>query len=246
MFDVNAVIKTAQEARAPKTIQIGERTYARPGEVAYVMPPQVNPLTTNSLQSVVDYWKATPDGEGERYIVCDWDSVEIVGKPDPQTQQRTVWLRALGATEWNERNVGRYLDRDAFVCWLSTAFAPGKGDAEGHLQKVIDIALHLKVEASVQGSGKGLSRAVATERRVGSQIKGEYEEPPNPLKLAPYRTFPEIDPVASVFTLVPQDQEGKLPLLGLFTSASSAWQAETRKLVKDWLKKELSDAIILG
>lgn len=60
---------------------------------------------------------------------------------------------------------------------------------------------------------------------------------PNPVTLAPYRTFPEIEQVESKFIF--RMKEG--PRAAIFEADGGAWKNETMFLIKEYLKDELKD-----
>jgi len=59
---------------------------------------------------------------------------------------------------------------------------------------------------------------------------------PNPVMLAPYRTFPEVEQPASPFVLrLKQGPEGGRPSLALFEADGGKWQLEAVKRVRTYL-----------
>ena len=77
--------------------------------------------------------------------------------------------------------------------------------------------------------------------KTGIASVGEAEVP-NPVTLAPYRTFPEIEQVESKFIF--RMKEG--PLAAIFEADGGAWKNEAMKRIKEYLVenlKELKDKI---
>ena len=80
----------------------------------------------------------------------------------------------------------------------------------------------------------GVTQSVTA--RVGIAKLGEAELP-NPIRLTPIRTFPELDQPSSLFVLrVRSGAAGSgLPLAALFESDGGAWQNEAIRAACDWL-----------
>lgn len=242
MFDVNALVKVAQEATEPKAVEIDGLKYVKSGSLQVVAPPKIETLAVNSLTAVVDYLKGQPDGDAKRFVVCDEDSVDVYSEPDRQFNRRTHWLQASAQNDWGEGKLNRYLSQVDFTIWLQTCFAPSPD-----LERALAIAANLKSEKVVDGSDNGLAQTVA----VRSGAKSEFVSIQNPFLLAPYRTFPEITPVLSPFILRLQNgKENEPPQLALFAGADATWRVETRRRVKAFLEAELQGllpvTVILG
>lgn len=64
---------------------------------------------------------------------------------------------------------------------------------------------------------------------------------PNPVTLAPYRSFTEIEQVESDFIF--RVKEG--PMCAIFEADGGAWRNEAMKRIKEYLRKELGDEITI-
>ncbi len=243
MFDVKEVIRTAQEAAEPKTIEVDGLPYAKSGSLAVIEPPGIKTLAVNSLTAVVDYLKGQPDGDARRFIICHEDEVNVFSAPDQQFKRRVHWLTAKVDADWRARAVNSYFSQIEFVIWLQTCFFP-TADRE----RALAVVANLKSEKVVDGSDNGLAQTIAV--RAGA--KSEFISIENPFLLAPFRTFPEIEPVASPFILRLQNgKENEPPQPALFAGADARWRVETRARVKAFLKDALEavdvkDVVILG
>lgn len=82
----------------------------------------------------------------------------------------------------------------------------------------------------------GVTQTVVTK----SGAKIGVESMPNPVELAPYRSFREIDQVKSKFLL--RYKDGKF---ALFDVEGNAWQYEAVKRVAEYLAGKLTGVLIL-
>lgn len=71
---------------------------------------------------------------------------------------------------------------------------------------------------------------------------------PNPVTLAPYRSFPEISQVESEFVLRVRAgrSEGELPTIALFEADGGRWQLEAVRRVKDYLKQRVGGIPVIA
>ena len=87
-------------------------------------------------------------------------------------------------------------------------------------------------EAVKETGDDGISQAVTIKTGVASVGQAVV---PNPVTLAPYRTFPEVDQPLSKFIF--RMQEG--PKAAIFEADGGAWRNQAIKNIKEYLEKEL-------
>lgn len=240
MRDIQNVIDVAQQAAQPQTIKIGDRTYAKKGELELIAPPLPETLIVNTLQGVVDYVKAHPDGEQDSFVHVKTPQIVLVsGPPDKLSGKRPDWLCAKAAERWRQDyQPGNWFTQEAFILWLFSGFAPSEDHA-----RLLAIVSSLKAEKIVAGTDNGLSQAVA----VQSGIKSDFTEIKNPFRLRPYRTFPEIaSPLMTFVARVRNGKENEPPQPGLWVADSGQWEIDAIAAIKEWLADELPETTIIG
>ena len=123
----------------------------------------------------------------------------------------------------------RFLDTERFNIMLQSAFVDNK-----------DKSILLKYTGLVQDDAvktigdNGVSQAVTIKTGVASVGQAEV---PNPVTLAPYRTFPEIIQPESKFIF--RMKEG--PSAALFEADGGAWRNQAILGIKEYLKEALKD-----
>ena len=218
------------------------------------MPGAPVPLKLNTLQGLVDYLVANRDGlalEGLALHVLDPLHVELLGSIDGSVSDVTIeaerrkYRRILYACAQAEAarfsGFGNFVDAETFYIGLQTCF-----DETPHRDGLLKIAGTLKEGAERTTVDDGLAQEVTV--RVGIRT-GDREKLPNPVELAPYRTFREVQQPVSAFIVRARggkdadqsDNGGRAPTLALFEADGGTWRLNAIENVAAWLRYELKD-----
>ena len=190
-------------------------------------------LGFNNLSSLVPILKneiGRDDFKKPLYIiVADHRDVVVVTSLDDDLDRD----RLYGVmTEESDFRFGRYYGYEEFVIALRSKFTD-TGDRESLLE-------YLKKISDVQGveiSDDGVSQSVTTS----SSVRGALSVPPIQ-RLAPYRTFTEVDQPASEF-LFRVRQGGEF---ALFEADGGAWKHEARRNITKFYEEAFKDEIANG
>src|SRR5690606_11961476 len=98
---------------------------------------------------------------------------------------------------------------------------------------------NVRTEASVGTSDDGVTQKV--EVKAGISMVG-MAEVPNPVTLAPYRTFHDVTQPESPFVLRVK-MEGERAFAALFEADGGRWQQTAVQEIAAWLEKELKGKI---
>lgn len=189
-------------------------------------------LTLSNLSSLVDYIKSDLDRSDETKYLHIEDNLNVTLKSLLKKDgRREVLVRATAQVP--EFHFDRYYDSESFLIALNARFVPGEDREE-----LIAFAGNVKEENARQTSDDGFSQKTTVKRGIAS---AREELVPNPVELAPYRTFTEIDQVPSKFIF--RMSEG--PKFALFEADGGAWINDTILLIEDYLvdhlQKEIND-----
>jgi hypothetical protein len=252
---VNAIAALAGVAHEPKLIEVAgrkillrpERSFNSNGEleVAWLKElPEQPPLLPQTLQvwsltAVVDYLKAVAE---ERDLIEESDLVVHVvgsqtvtvmsGLAEGDFPQRAYYLKASANVP--KHPFGTYQDPESFIVWLLTSFVdtPERG-------AVLRLVGNLRDESVRQVSDDGVSQTVVARKGVA---RVENVDVPNPVALAPFRTFREITQPPSLFLLrLRGGGEGKLPEIALFEADGGTWSLDAMQGVRRYLQDQLGD-----
>ena len=198
--------------------------------------PQVETIQTGTLQSVIDYIKQSMDRDvslGRMVIqVVSEKEVAICSEADRNYKKRQRFLTALATPP--EILFGHFYDVENFNILLQSAFDDSK-DKELLLQ----VVGNLKDEAVRSIGDNGISQAVTVKTGVATVANVVV---PNPVKLAPFCSFPEIAPVVQEFVF--RMRTGGQ--CALFRADGGMWKVDMMKQIYEYLKKELQDGLEQG
>lgn len=194
-----------------------------------VLRPTAETLTVSTLTSIIDYIKAEVDPVPGAYLIQVVSPREVkVLTPLNEDKVREEILNARAILPDNVR-YDSFLNTDKFNIMLQYGF-----------QDFGDKALLLKFtglirDESVKETGDdGISQKVTIKTGVVSVDEAQV---PNPVTLAPYRTFPEIDQVGSEFIF----RMASGPAAAIFEADGGAWKNETMERIKMYLEAGLED-----
>lgn len=123
-------------------------------------------------------------------------------------------------------------DGEGIVVLLQTCFVRNAGD----WVKALTVAGNVSDGVTRDFSDDGISQAGTIRSGIASMADVAM---PNPVQLAPYRTFPEIEQPLSSFVFRARSGGGdSKPTFALFESDGGAWRIEAMQRISDWLGAE--------
>lgn len=132
------------------------------------------------------------------------------------------------------QNFGRYTDLETAIIRLKSTFVQTETRDE-----LIKLLGNIKEEAVKTNSDDGVSQTVTA--KTGIATVSNVTLPPI-IKLAPYRTFIEVEQPEGEFLL--RLQNG--PQAALFEADGGAWKIQARKNIKNYFLDKLDDLVTLG
>jgi hypothetical protein len=230
----------------PLTLKVGAQEYkVQPGEFGpqiaeLIVPPAKPAVRLESLTGFIDAYNAKIDGfypETSAIHVIDYKTVALVSLLADSNGKRQEWLRAV-CTEDNPFPFNQYTDAEQFLLNLQSGFLPTENTIS--LQR---LASALSNDSSIATQDDGMSQTVTVKQ--GAVTRDSIPLPPR-IELLAFRTFREIDPIASEFMVRLKGEPGKLPKIGLLEIDAGRWKHDTMRLVKGWLSTSLPDAVIIA
>jgi len=231
------LVKLGLERQALK--KIGERDYSLV-DLHPVMPPTLPVVTVSTLQGLVDVAEALEDERG--YMADAWIAVvrspvivELISESVPPWNPRPTAILA----RMNPENIvcfpfNTYLDVEMFILGAMTAFDQHAGD----IKDVLKIVSNIKDEAIKTATDDGVSQTVTVKAGL---VKAEQVKIQNPIRLRPFRTFPEVTQPESKYVL----RFRREPTLqaGLWEVKDSQWEPQAMKNIADYLTERLNKSI---
>lgn len=219
-----------------ETIEIEGRVYST-SQIMPVKQPETVPLCISTLNSLVQYIKTDFDKVAlnpKNPLVIHVVSPTLVKAFTPfygEFKQRDLLLEVSPVLP--TLRFGEYKSQEQFVIEMQSKFVDTQDKP-----LLLQLAGNLKDEMIRTMEDDGVSQ-VATVKAGVAKVADVVV--PNPVTLAPYRTFLEVDQPASKFIF--RIKEGGQ--LALFEADGGAWQYEAISNIKKYLENEVSSRNIV-
>jgi len=194
-----------------------------------VTEPKAKSLSISTLTGFVDYIKSNIDAINTKLLihVVSPTIVKLYG-PLNVDREREGYLVAEADLPNNIR-YENFLDTEQFNIMLQSSFVE-KGDREVLLKYT-----GLVRDEAVKTTGDdGISQKVTVKTGVASVAEAVV---PNPVILAPYRTFPEIEQPESKFIFRMKDG----PRAAIYEADGGAWRNVAILSIKEYLQEQLKE-----
>ncbi|MBC2392236.1 hypothetical protein [Listeria booriae] len=190
------------------------------------------PFGISTLSGLVDYIQSEFDGDDTVMVqVVSPKKVRVLGKMNANKERdKFVNVEAIVP----DFDYGRFHDMEDFNIKLQSLFLPGTDRAI-----ILQVVGNVKEEDVRSYGDNGVSQSVVASTGIANV---ENILVPNPVKLAPYRTFTEVEQPESLFVFRMQDG----PRAALFEADGGAWKNHAIKGIESYLKDKLSTDIENG
>lgn len=180
-------------------------------------------LHLTTLKSLVDYIKSGLNGllEQKLIVVVDNPREVYVYTENDEREKRTTLINCEAVVP--SFSFDSYYDTENFNIALQSRFV----DVDDR-QLIIDYASKIVIENGADIEDDGVSQVTTIKNGVASKGKAKA---PNPVTLAPYRTFSEVEQPSSKFVFR-INKEGHL---ALFEADGGAWRLDAVNNVADFL-----------
>ncbi|MEK4854820.1 hypothetical protein NST04_33630 [Paenibacillus sp. FSL H7-0756] len=227
MFDRDALEFLAQSGKT-EFVTLNGQQYATK-KLYEVTEPTPAPLTVHNLTGLVRYLQSGFDREAPLLIQVVSPTQVIASSSFNHDYARRNIIEAKALLP--RFDYGDLYDAEAFVIKLQSCFV--NSDQRAALLKVVG---NIKEENVRQTGDDGVSQSVTAKTGVATV---ENVKVPNPVTLAPFRTFVEITQPESAFVFRMKDG----PRAALYEADGGAWRNTAIASIAQYLSKELSDLI---
>lgn len=218
--------------------EINGRKYTSSG-IFPVKEPLPAVLTVHTLSGMADYLNKNIDVLNKEKLfihVCTPTIVNLHAYFKDGFCERAEYISAI--FEPPEITRGNYVGIEEFIINLQSKFVPTENTAA-----ILKVVGNVRGEQVQQFSDDGISQAVTAKAGIATV---ENVAVPNPVKLKPFRTFPEIEQPESLFIFRMKQQPGSTPSCGLWEADNKLWKVEAIKSIANWLQKEVKDIPIIA
>lgn len=203
------------------------------GQAKEILPRVFNakePVNLNTLSGMVNYIKSNLERIDEKLIlqIKNEEIVSLMGTLEVDGSREVL---ASAKAIVPEFSFDRYHDVEEFNIALQSKFVPN--DDRNILLKVVGNVS----EDNVKTVGDdGVSQAVTINQGVASKADVKV---PNPVELAPYRTFLEVIQPESQFVFRMKDG----PRAAIFEADGGAWRNQAIVNIREYFKEQLKEEI---
>lgn len=200
-----------------------------------VTEPKANAIVTSSLSSLVDYINSNHSDLEKEELIIHVESptrVALYGALD-KNRTREKFMECEAITPNNIR-YNNFLDPEGFNIMLQSSFSDNNDK-----KLLLKVTGCIKEDTVKEVGDDGVSQGVTIKTGVASVNTVAV---PNPVILAPFRSFQEIEQVESKFIF--RMQSG--PRAALFEADGGMWRNEAISRIKTYLKENINNIRILG
>lgn len=209
-------------------LELGGRAYAdKP--LHLIKDPMPEPVKFHSLSGISEFANnSIADKEAFFLHVRSHCEVALVDSSLDETSQRTI-LASAHIWKQNDFSYGTWYDSEQFIINLQACFVDSP-----HRAAILSVVGNMTSEQAVTTEDDGVTQRVGQKAGVVLKSKADV---PNPVLLAPYRTFLEVKQPESAFIFrVRQARDGQMPQCALFEADGGAWKLDAAKNVKAFLE----------
>jgi|SRR5579885_786874 len=207
-----------------------------------IKPPRAAALEFYTLQGLVDYVRLDlqrgATTEGRVIHVKSPDEVIYESEIDAAFRDRETFAVA----QHDPRSVfafGAKLDPEMFNIHVQTHFAEyGDRTDKARLQELVG---KLGAESKSETEDDGISQSVTLKAGVTLQRRAQIA---NPFKLAPFRTFPEIEQPIGPFIFRVHQAGANGVTCCLYECDNNAWKIDAVHSIADWLKDKVDVPVL--
>jgi hypothetical protein len=201
-----------------------------------ILPPKPAALNVVTLTGFMDYVHRNVDELVEENVmihVVNFYTVVLIEALDDY-EKRTTYIKAQLPDNFMFNDFERWWTQEEAVISLQKSFV--QTEARDNLLRIIG---NLSSERVQKFSDDGVTQKVNLTAGT-TLINREAETVPNPVKLAPYRTFREIIQPESDFILRVKDaKEDQPPLIAIFEADGGMWELEAMRKIAESITADL-------
>lgn len=242
---INTLTELGKKAAEPKIVEVKDRTLLVTGsdyeEIDPIDKPQPDKATTASLNALTALLRNEVDKEYTNcplYVSCGWyDRVRVFTQPDEGDDLHRYTLYEAVATDLPPLVEEVRWGFDEAQIKLRSMFQRAPEGETNDVDYILGLLSHMSVDQSVKSDDNGVTQTVQVRKGV-SFVENQRVRPI--VKLAPYRTFQEVEQPESEFVFRVYDDRS----ISLTAADGGMWKLAARNAVWDYLTHALSNEIL--
>lgn len=218
------------------TCNINGRVFT-PARMMQIQEPRANVMHVATLQALVDYFNLNDRIKKEDVFihVVDPVTVRMMSKLHEVERDRELYIQVDADT--THFSYGNEYSVERFIVALQAGFVPNETRAA-----ILELVGNIVQSATVKTQDDGVTQVVTAKQGIDDPT---WKPVPNPVNLAPWRTFAEVEQPESNFILrVNSKARDGFPTVSLHEVEDPQWKLIAIKRIAAWLQKNLAVPII--
>ncbi|MDD5226588.1 MAG: hypothetical protein PHV97_05335 [Candidatus Omnitrophica bacterium] len=235
---IKEAIEKIEQMAHGQTLSLLGRLYTTKGIVP-VHDPSPKVLTIETLTGLADYLEANTDKLDPDNLIIhiqNFQAVDLISSISTTWSARHHFIRVVCDTL--QFPFGEFMGVESFIIRMQSQFV--QDDQTAAILKIVGNVSDSVVK---QFSDDGVTQQATIKAGVS---RVEDVRVPNPVTLAPYRTFLEIEQPASKFVFRMRSGQDEPPKCALFESDGGNWKNEAILRIKAWLTDRISGITIIA
>lgn len=235
---IKAAIEKLISLADPQRMDIAERPYT--SKLVYeVLDPTPETKTVHTLTGLADYLNVNPDKLTIAQLIIQVVSpreVKLFSALHGVFVQRSYYLASMH--DQPEFQFGRFMDIEMFIIEMQAKFVQDETTA-----KILSIVGNITDGQINTFTDDGITQGVTVKTGIARVVNTDV---PNPVTLAPFRTFTEVaQPEGRFVFRLKAGGAGDRPSVALFEADGGAWQIEAIKRLRDWLRMKVPEEVTI-
>lgn len=234
---IKEAIEKVLSLAPPIVLSIGSRPYADK-TIHPILEPLVKVLNIDTLTGFVDYLEANVDLLDSKKLlihVQNYGLVSLISSLEEKWKERDYFITAKCDTF--KFPFGQFMDVESFIIRMQAQFVQDECTAE-----ILKIVGNVSDGVVRNFKDDGVTQEITAKKGVS---RVENIPVPNPVILAPYRTFLEIEQPESRFVFRMRAGEGA-PTCALFEADGGTWKNVAVLRIKEWLSGKVKGIPIIA
>ena len=234
-MDAQTIEKLEKLITQNRTVEIDGQVFSERSMNPIFFTPRAKTLTVRSLLGFCAYINSEFDGVKKNdvmVIVDNVDNVRLVSKLDGKDRDRECLIEAkiCGVDNFS---FAHFMPQEEFAIQFRSLFVPSDKNDTNY---VLSFVSKLHGGTAVSTEDDGITQKVGVSRGVSGQLVSKEKAKPI-VKLAPYRTFREIEQPESEFLLRTRIDGDNVPLVALFEADGGAWRITAMKHIAEYISQ---------
>ena len=243
-MDKATIDKIEELAIQNRTVEVDGQVFSEHELKPVFFTPRAESITVHSLLGFCTYINDGFDGlakDDVMVVVYDTDYVALVSKLFGKDKQRESVIDAM-LCDVEKFPFGKFMTQEEFAIKFRSLFVPSEKNDTNY---VLSFVSKLYGGTSVTTEDDGITQQVGVSRGMSGKFAARESVKPI-VKLAPYRTFREIEQPESEFLLRTCLDDKNIPRVALFEADGGAWRITAMRRIAEYIAKACPDVKIIA